>query len=330
MGEVARRVLRLAGVGAALGAAGCWTYTAPMDRTVTRGQVSVDLETATGTPDSTAELVLRLRTVPAKVRLKQASATSGAVICGGVRAVRLGRSSGASLDAPLVPGERLTLAFGSAGLEALSAKAPRVDLIVRLENGEHRCIPIPLTAAGGTLPWRTNERFTVGVDLSIEGYTARLGAVSQVVTAPLMLGAWIGSYHLEAGGGIAGAGCPEDRCTPPSQRQRINYANSAVLVAGVRRSVFETGSVSMGAALRYRAQYLAADTRTGRESFWAHGPLFAPYIGVTPPVSEQAKWRGGAREALIGFEVPVGYVFAENGESSPSIGVNLTFMTTAF
>jgi hypothetical protein len=103
-----------------------------------------------------------------------------------------------------------------------------------------------------------------------------------------------------------------------------------LLQAGVGRTLYEKGDFAIGANLRYRAMHLVADTREGREEFWTHGPVIAPYGALVEDIEGARHAFGGSREGLLGVEVPVGYAFAETGERSVTVGVNFRLLFTVF
>jgi hypothetical protein len=334
MGGAASRWKRaiLATTFSVLGAAGCVGYRAEVARDIQRGEVTVRVQEITGRPQRGGEtrVDMVVREVPPGLRLRGASVSGfKQSFCEGVPASKLGREAGRGVAAPLVPGEHLSLAFDPIGMYLLALPSPRLDLSVETARGARRCVSLPLADAGKPLRFDARQRFTVGVDLSFEGFPAELGPVSQVLTFPLQVGMWIDRYHLEVGAGIATAGCPESHCQRPSEQQRINYATAVPIFAGVRMIAWEYHELSIGAALRYRAIRLAADTFEGHRTFWMQGPVLAPYIGSAMPFLHLgARDAGGAREDLIAIEIPVGYAFAENGERSVSVGANFTTLFT--
>jgi hypothetical protein len=299
-------------------------------REVQRGDVAVRVDDANLDRRSEAAIGLTVKHVPRGVRLRAASLSGNSrALCSGADALRVGREAGRDANAPLLPGERIGLGFGVFPRSFRPNAWQHVGLLLETELGSLRCVAIPITEGGQPLAFRPRQRYTLGLDVSLEGFTSWLGSVSQLVTVPLEAGVWLGRIHPEVGAGIAGAGCPDSRCNAPSKDQRINYANAIPIFAGARVVAFETGSLSLGASLRYRAVHLAADTFVGRESFWMHGPVLSPYIGAVTPVTNGGEM-GGAREALIAFEIPLGYAFAENGRQTFSAGMNLALLFTAF
>lgn len=324
------KTLATATLGACL-LAGCVSYRASIQKDVRRGDFDVRVEEATGRRGNQSRLTLVMQRVAAEVRLARASlsADSGSV-CEGIEATRMGREGGRPADAPLANGEWITLEFSGGGLQTMAAKGAHLDLLVRTSQGKFRCVSLPLEKEGRPLEWEALERFGFGIDLSLEGYPSELGPVSQIVTFPVEFGVWAGRVRFDVAAGIAGAGCPETHCAAPSQDQKINYANSWPILAGARMPLYESGEWSFGAGLHYRGIRLAADTFAGHEAFWAHGAVFAPYVGAAAPVAKDGSGMGGAREGLIALEVPIGYAVAENGRHSLSVGVNLAWMFPAF
>jgi hypothetical protein len=201
-------------------------------------------------------------------------------------------------------------------------------LLVETPLGAKRCLSIPVSD-GRKVEWEPGQHFTLGLAFSIEALTTQVAAVDRVVTLPLEVGAWLGRYQVHAGAGIGGSGCPEPNC-PTSKDSKINYSNAFPFFAGVRRSVYDSGELSFGVAVRYRAIHLAADTFEGRKTSWMHGPIIAPYFGAATPVRTDGSGIGGARESLIALEVPVGYDVATNGEHTLTIGMNLAMYFSAF
>ena len=304
---------------------GCFSHATQIDRHVERGDVRVHVQSARAAPAGDVRLTAVFERVPRNVGLLRA--TLGSVPVGsceaGLDAEQLGRSQARTVDAALVPGERITFGFHNPAFPYLLGAEPRLDLLLLTPLGSQRCIPIPLSEQR-ELYWEPVERWTFGVGFSLEGFTDRIGAVSQIVTLPLEVGVWLGDYHLELGAGFGGAGCSEDRCEAPSPDQTINYSTIFPIHAGVRRALFEWSELSLGAQLRYRAMQLAADTFQGPERYWIHGPVLSPYIAAVPAVHEGASKVGGSRAALVGLDVPIGYVFAETGQRALSVGFNLT------
>ena len=307
--------------------AGCVSYSSEIRREVTRGDLTVAVERARQPTRKTARVDLTVTSIPPDVRLVEATLSHSArSFCGGPRATDFGRAGGRPKDAPLVKGERFSLEFET--VEPLEGDAPHLDLLLGTPHGTRRCVSVPLTAPGRHLSWETKERFTVGVDIGIEGFSASLGPVATLVSIPVELGVWFGRYHLEVGAGPAGAGCRDTAC-PVDSDKHIDYSTVFPVFAGVRYNAWESGEYAVGVDLRYRAAKLAADTFQGRETYWMQGPVIAPYVAAVMPVSSDGS-KGGAREALIGLDVPLGYAFAENGKHAFSFGVNLALFFTAF
>lgn len=305
---------------------GCVSYTTEIRREATRGDVTVAVEEAHAPSRGLGRVEISVRSIPSDVQLLGATLSDSAQsFCSGVRATNIGREGGRAPDAPLVPGEHVALGFPRLG--PLDSDAPHLDLWLGTSHGTHRCVTIPLAAPGQHLEWSMNERFTVGLDLDIEGFPSSLGPVDRFFGFPVEVGAWFGRYHAEVGAGVAGAACPDSQCPAPSDGGKLNYSTAIPIFAGVRWIGHEWGQNSIGAGLRYRAMHFAADTYEGRKNFWAHGPVLSPYFGFTSPPTNG---KGGGRQALIAIEVPIGYAFAEGGDGSVSVGVNIAMLFTMF
>jgi hypothetical protein len=301
--------------------AGCVRWTAPVDRDFERGEIVVHVESISGRRMKESHVVLETRQVPNAVTLLQATVTARPQACeAGAYAMRLGRDRASTVEAPLVPGERLTLTFPQGTLNTLGGTPAHLELLVRGPNGKVRCLTLAL-AESAPLVFEPQERFTFGFAGSIEAFTRHIGPVSQMIVLPAEIGVWLGDVHAHAGGGFAWAGCPDSQCARPSEDQRINYATGFTGFAGADVFLYERGEFGFGASLRYRVLTLNADTREGRVEHWAHGPVLAPYFAVVwPPATPSAK---GSREGPLGLEIPVGYAFADNGERTVTIGGNL-------
>lgn len=317
-------------VGATAATLGCATVSAPIGRTVTRGEVTAHVErTSARTVRETRVAVVMQRVPPGVSLLGAFVATDGAPYCAGTHADRFSRSGAADDKAPLSNGERVILEFPPAALDTLTAPSPRLDLLVGSAKGTRRCIPLPLVDGERTLAWEYDQRFTVGVDLSLEGFTHGLAPVTQLATIALTVGMWIDRVRLDVGVGVGGAGCPDDYCkVEDPEASKIDYKTVVPVHAGVEIPLWEAGEFSVGVGARYRAVKLAADTFAAHESFWAHGPVLAPYVAAVMPATPDGL--GGSRLGFAGFEVPVGYVMAENGEHAVSAGVNLRMFFTAW
>jgi hypothetical protein len=309
---------------------GCVSYTAAVHDDVRRGDLAVRVEEATLGRRSELGLAVTVQHVPRGARLRGASITTVAVAhCRGDDAVRMGREGGRRVDDPLVPGEHVTLAFGTFPNRLLGANPLYLGVLLEAPGGAVRCLTLPIASGRAPLDWRPRQRYTLGVDVSVESFASWLGPVSEMVTLPVEAGVWLGAVHPELGAGVAGAGCPESRCKPSTKDQQINYATAVPFFAGARVVAFETGDVSLGATIHYRAVHLAADTFAGRQSFWMQGPVVSPYVGGAGHVVPGTHM-GGAHEALIALELPLGYAFAENGRQSFTVGLNVAMLLTAF
>jgi hypothetical protein len=165
----------------------------------------------------------------------------------------------------------------------------------------------------------------LGIGLEVEGFTTHhLGSLNHMFGFPFALGLWLGDYRIEVGAGIYGAGCPNTLCPVTSNDNHYRYSTVVPVAAGLSRSFVQysraSNAVSLGAAVRYRAVNLVADTFKGQEQFWMHGPVLAPYLGATGAF-------GGVREFMVIFEVPVGYAFAGNGDSTLTVGFGLVVLS---
>jgi hypothetical protein len=243
-------------------------------------------------------------------------------------AVHLGRDRAATAEAPLVPGERITLSFPEGALPELMKAPVYLELLVRVRGGAVRCLTLALAEENAPLEFEARERFTLGFAASIEGFTSHLGPVSQVALLPAAVGAWTSGVHWRAGGGLAFAGCPETRCPRPSEDQRINYTTGFLGFAGADLPLYEKGEWAIGAAFRYRVFTLPATTREGRVDQTAHGPLVAPFVSAVMPPAGPGEEMRGSRAAFVGFEIPVGYNLSDAGENALSVGVNLRVFFT--
>lgn len=323
---------RLGALLAVASSSGCMTYVAQIDRHVTRGDVSVHVQSARADVTGDLRMSVVLERVPPNVRLMNATVVYGSSLCeAGYHARALGRDPLRAVEHALSPRERLTFGFDHGAFEVLAYDdRSHLDLLLSTPLGSPRCIPLPLSK----VDWEPVQRWTIGLGLSLEGFTNSLGAVAKIIAAPLELGVWVDDYHLELGAGIGGAGCPKDRCEPPSEEQLIKYNTIYPLYVGVRRSLVSWSTRLLGSAerfgfggtLRYRAMKLEADTYQGHEQFWMHGPQLIPYFGHLGIVPEGLKKGRGA--SLLALEVPIGYAFAENGERAVSLGFNVAMFFT--
>jgi hypothetical protein len=305
------------------------TVSANVGRTVTQGSFSTHVERVAARPSKETRMAVVVEEVPSDVKLLEASVSAGAVApCGGIRATRLARTAATSAEAPLRADERIVLGFPAEAMAPLSEPGARLDLLLESSQGTRRCVPVPLVSQNRKLDWQIDQRFTAGVDLSLEGYPSRIGSIQQLAAFTATFGVWLDRYRLEAGIGLGGAGCPDDTCPVDSADgdMKIDYTTIVPFHAGVQTPIWEGGELSVGLGLRYRAAKLAADTYEGRESTWMHGPVAAPYFAAVSPVDPRG-W-GGSRVGLAGLEVPVGYVFAENGDRAVGIGFNIRMFFT--
>lgn len=322
---------KLAGALGVVASAGCATISAPVDRGVKQGGFAARVEAAAVRPNRETRIAVVVETMPTGVKLLEASlSASSREPCGGTPATGFARSAAASPDEPLRPDERIVLEFPDSVSSQLSEPGPRLDLLLESPRGTRRCLPVPLVDGARKLDWQVDQRFTAGLDFSLEGYTDRVGSITQIVAFTVTFGVWLDRYRLEAGVGVGGAACPEDTCPVEDENSdyRVDYSTVVPFHAGAQTPLLEAGEVSFGVGLRYRAVKLVADTYESHEAYWAHGPVIAPYIGAILPGVEKG-W-GGSRRALIGAEIPVGYVIAANGERAVSIGFNLRSFVTAF
>lgn len=311
-----------------VGSSGCVSLSAPLNRHVEHGALAAQLERAGARPAGETRLSLVLSRVPPGARLIGAALSESPVaFCNEGLAKSIGRDARAEGD-PLRRGDRLTLEFADSALVTLSEPEAHLDLLLVSEAGTERCFRLPL---GAGVQWSYDQRFTVGLDLSVERFVGESGPVSQIVTVPITLGAWVGATRFELGAGLGGAGCPEEHCDIDEKANtKINYSTFWPMHAGVQRALWEGGESSVGLAGRYRVMKLAADTRDeGRFSAWAHGPVIAPYYGLGPPVLGKIGV-GGSRTGLLALEIPIGYVFGAGAENVVSLGVNLRVFATSF
>jgi hypothetical protein len=320
----------------ALASVACSSVRANVDQTVQRDRLRVQLEELSiprpDPDDRRVQLAIQITDAAPNTKLLRAVLSSYAdgYCSEGVVADRFGRSGSSDASAPLARGERLMLEFPHGAFDITAEQDAHLNLLLQSPNGARRCVTLPLGDGRRVPEWRYDQRFTVGVDFAIEGLPARLGSVDRFFVFPLSLGVWLDRYHLHVFGGIAGAGCPEDSCAVDEEAdEHIDYATAWMLGAGVDRPLWEHKESSFGISVRYRALHLAADTFDGRESFWTHGPVIAPYLAVVPPFDERTRI-GGSRSGLIGFDLPVGYLFAENGDRSLSVGFTARTFFNAF
>jgi hypothetical protein len=320
----------------ALGSVACTSAHAPIDLTVQRDKLRVEiteLAIPTEVPDR-RRLQVALRIAETAPNTKLLRAVLGPHADGycfqGVNADRIGRSGPTDAGTALTPGERVVLEFRFDAVAIAAEPSAHLNLLLETPNGARRCVTLPLGDGQSAPEWEYDQRFSVGIDLGLEGFTAGLGSVRQIVAMPLSLGVWFDAYHLELSGGLLGAGCPDDRCKVPEDTEaRIDYSTSWLFAAGLERPLWEHAEWSFGFGVRYRALHLVADTFEGRESFWAHGPVLTPRFGAGMDLDEHTGL-GGSRSGFAGIEVPVGYLFAENGDRSLSVGVTLRFFFTVF
>lgn len=308
---------------------GCASVRAPVDRTLTRGGVTAHVEEA-GARFKETRVALTVQRVPPGMKLLRASlsASSGAY-CEGLQSEKLGRRAGAAADEPLGTNERLVLEFPEKAVDVALGPAPRLDLLVQSARGTMRCLPFPLTAGEEPLDWSSAQHFTLGLDIALEAYTQPIGAVAHTALFFGTLGAWVDRFHFVVAAGIGGAECPKGRCPVDSDNPNFNESTVFPLQAGVQTALWEPSEVSVGLSARYRVVKLVADTLQGRESYWAHGPVLAPYAAIVmPPLGNTGL--GGSKQGFLGLEVPVGYTFAANGDRSLSVGVVVSTFVTAF
>jgi len=309
---------------------GCSAIRAPVDRTLTRGDVTAHVEEA-GVRLTETRVALSVQRVPPGLKLLKASlSASSAPYCEGIDAEKLGRRAGAGASEPLASNERLVLEFPEKALNVAVGPAPRLDLLVQSAQGTTRCLPFSLTAGEAPLDWTSAQHFTLGLDMALEGYPQRIGSVAHTVLFLGTVGAWVDRFHFVVGAGIGGAECPEDRCHV-DEKTDGNFNESTVfpVQAGVQTVLWEPSEWSVGVSARYRVVKLLADAHEGHESYWAHGPALAPYVAlVMPPLGNTGL--GGSKQAFLGLEVPVGYTFAENGDHSLSVGIVISTFVTAF
>jgi hypothetical protein len=319
----------------------CASYTATIDHVVRRGDIGVTLESASWTRGEGSETRLKMVVdrVPREVGLLDAHVTPpGVPPCGDMptAGALVGRQSSRPPDAPLEAGERLTLGF-SGGLSRLYGygESPRLDLVLQTPGKNARCVPIPMQDDGRPLHFSADQHLAIGGMIAVEGFTNQLGPVTNIVTFPVVLGAWLGDYRVEVVPGLVVAGCSRDRCPPPSDsndsnNSKMSYSPGFSIAAGVGRALIEgvvqNLTASFGVTLRYRAMLLSAKTFGGQQQFWTHGPVLAPYVGLVPAIGNGV---GGVRELLMGLELPVGYAFAENGDRAVTVGGALTVLVTA-
>jgi len=316
--------------GVAVAAMGCGTVSTPIARTVTGGGVTAHVEKASSRPlrrplSETRVSVVLQRVPPATKLLGAFVAGDGQPYCDEKHAGTLERSPARDAAAPLSNGERVELAFPAGARSALTGPAPRLDLLVLAADGTQRCIPLALTDGERRLAWAYDQRFTVGADLSLEGFTSSLGSVTQLTTIALTVGMWLDRVRIDVGVGAAGAGCPERYCEVEGS-SKIAYTTVFPVHAGVEVPLWEVGDFSLGLGARYRAVKLGADTHAGRERFWAHGPVLAPYVAAVVPVTPDGF--GGSRLGFGGIELPISYWMTDTGEHAASIGVNLRMFFT--
>lgn len=313
----------------ALVSVGCVTHSAEVRRTVEVGQLTARIESAGARVRDVRVAMVTERVPPAVKLLRAWIASGGEPYCSGFEGTRFGRGADRPATEPLREGERLVLEFPGRALTSLVEPEPRVDLLLESEKGTRRCVPLLLTSRGARLAWQTDQDFTAGTDFSIEAYPSRLGPVSALASWMGTFGVWLGEYRVEVGAGIGGAGCPDDSCPVDNpEDMSIDYTTVFPLHAGVHTPLWESSVTSIGIGFRYRAVKLAADTFSGRESFWVHGPVLVPVIGAgAEPIPSTDL--GGARSFFVGLELPIGYAFSETGEQSLSVGLSLrTFFLT--
>lgn len=311
---------------------GCVSYSAQIQRTERRGDFRIKLDSATVQRGGEATVTMIVQSIPKGVKLLEASVSaSGDRLCESkITAKKIGRSSGKSVQEALTSGERIGFGFNERAFFVLTGESPRIDLLVETPKGVQRCVPISIRDDDTEVEWRARQRWTVGIDLTLQGFTSRLGSVSQFVSFPLTFGYWLNAFHLEVGGGVVASGCPDSVCEPESEKMRIHYSTGAIMFAGVDRPIYEFSEISVGAGFRYRVMYLTADTRDGYERYWMHGPVFAPYIGAVMPVAEGESGIGGAQEGLAAFEIPISGAFSSGRPFTLTIGGSLRFRFTSF
>jgi hypothetical protein len=314
---------------------GCVSYSTTIDHEVRRGDLRVNLESAAALrpgdvslrePPRESRVTLTVEQAPAGVTLLDANLGGGEMPpCPWAGHALIARSGGRAATAPLESHERLTLAFPTGGFEVLQKDSPRLDLLLQTPEEHLRCVSLPASDEGRRLRWEVDQHLTIGARADAEAFTSHLGPVNYLLTFPLTVGFSFGPYRVEGDVGISAAGCPDTRC--PRTAPDTNGRTSAVFSfgAGFSRALFESQSWSFGAAVRYRASHLAAETFQGHEQLWMHGPVLAPYIAM---VTETPSGVVGAHGFLFGFEFPVGYAFAENGDQTVTVGFSLTMLAS--
>lgn len=310
-------------------AQGCVSYTAPLPQTARKGSLQVSVKQLSARPGDHVHVAMVVDDVPPDAVLIGATLSDSDDACQGQHAERMGRERGRTAEQPLVAGERISLAFGEYAARSVGGVMPTLGLILRTRGSHVRCVPFALSETlGEPLEWKPEQHFTVGLDITLEGFTSQLGSVQQVLTVPLTFGVWLDRLHLDIGAGIGGAGCHIDNCAvTDSDTSKIEYTTTYPMLAGASVLLLETsGGFLLGTGARYRAMYVTAETYEGHEGFWTHGVLLTPYVGLTDP----AALGRGARIAAGAIEMPFGYTFASNGDRSFTIGFQLRLWVTVF
>jgi hypothetical protein len=331
MGPIVRQgrksCLLASAVLAVLLASGCVSYRAQIGREVHRGDFAARVDSVV-TNRKTGAVLFDVLDVPSDVRLLGGGLSGPSDLpCEGGGAYRFGRAPARPADAPLSRGDHISLETGSI-IGRWQRDPTRLDLVLQAGSGDPRCMPLPFADAGDAPTLEARERFTVGIDMLALWFVHRLGPVNAVVWFPATFGAWLGPMHVEVGGGAGATECPKSMCQV-RQGETSREAGSYPVFAGIDTPLVELGEITLGLGARYTAAYLSAYTFGGHESFWIHSPQLTPYVAAVPPVV-RPRAVGGAREALIGFEVPIGYAFSTKHGGALSIGIGLRIQATVF
>jgi hypothetical protein len=300
----------------------CVGYAAPVDVRAQRGDFRLraasvavpEVRAAGGERNGEVRVVLDAEAAPPGAVPTGAWLTARGGRCWtGVAATQLGRTGARTAEEPIREGERLTFAFPTAAAP-LGEASPTLAVLVRTPDGPARCMVVPLSEDGQPVPLAVAERFTVGLEMGLQGFAPNPGPTFQVITIPVTVGVWLGDYHVALGAGPLGAGCNEPECPVTSPEEgNVEYATGFLGLASIGRPVLRASAVELHAEVRYRFMTLPSDTHAGRQVVIAHGPTLEPIFAVVSEPLAGSKATGGSREGLIGIGAPVGYVVSDRG-----------------
>jgi hypothetical protein len=321
-----RRPVPSLAIATAIGLAGCAQYAAPLGHVAERGDVRIRLDSISGGRTGT-RVVFTLEETPGNVTLLEARLAAESTACQqGASADRIGRSRASTQEAPLQPGEQVTLAFSPQALALVAGRDAHIALLLGTPRGESRCIEMPLGEGDAPVELRAEKRVTLGLEAGLSGFGKPLGPVAQYFSLPVTAGVWLGDTHIGVGAGPLGAGCPDTHCPPPGEERRIDHTTGFLGLVGIGRSLVHGGAFGFDAVLRYRLTTLPANTYTGRQLVVAHGVTVEPILAVVGTPLHGLPRTGGSREGLFGIGIPFGYTFADSGDGAFTFGFEFRLM----